>query len=233
MSGVIRQAVAVFIVLTIVTGVAYPLLITLVAQGAFPYQANGSLLVREAAGAAKQDQAEGMVDRYDWARADRSSKPETLIGSALIGQSFTSPRYFWTRPSATAPAPYNAEASTGSNLGPTNPAQLDAVRERVQVTHDANEAESPVPIDLVTASGSGLDPHISPAAADYQVPRIAKARGISQYPIRRVIAEHVEGRTFGILGEPRLNVLELNLALDQMRAGPRSTPQAITRSTGG
>jgi K+-transporting ATPase ATPase C chain len=232
MTRIVRQAIVVFVVLTLVTGVVYPLLITLVAQGAFPYQANGSLLVREAATAPQQNQAESLVDRYDWARADRTSKPETLIGSALIGQPFTSPRYFWGRPSATAPTPYNAEASTGSNLGPTNPAQLKAVRQRVQEAHDANQAESPVPIDLVTASASGLDPHISPAAADYQVPRIAKARGISQYSIRRLIAEHLESRTFGILGEPRLNVLELNLALDQLGAHDQPSSPAAPSTSG-
>jgi K+-transporting ATPase ATPase C chain len=232
MFRVVREAVAVFVILTLITGVAFPLLITLVAQGAFPYQANGSLLVREAASAPQQDQAEGMVDRYDWARANRSSNPETFIGSELIGQAFTSPRYFWGRPSATSPVPYNAEASTGSNLGPTNPSQLDAVQQRVQQAHDANQAESPVPIDLVTASGSGLDPHITPAAANYQVPRIAKARGVSDYMIRRVIAAHTEGRTFGLLGEPRLNVLELNLALDQIGAEDQD-PSPTPPRTGG
>ena len=202
-----------FVVLTLVTGVAYPALVTLLAQGMFPHQANGSLL--DAAG---ERPTEGHVNMRDWWGADRQDdKESSSIGSELIGQPFSNPRYFWSRPSATGPTPYNGAASTGSNLGPTNPALLDAVKGRVEALRQVSEDEdSPVPIDLATASGSGLDPHISPAAAEYQTPRIAKARGVGDYEVRRLIAEHVESRTFGVLGEPRVNVLQLNLALDKL-----------------
>jgi K+-transporting ATPase ATPase C chain len=139
-----------------------------------------------------------------------------VVGSRLIGQPIDSPRYFWSRPSATGPGPYNAAASTGSNLGPTNPALLDAVKSRVEAIRRAHAGRTgPVPGDLVTASASGLDPHISPAAAEYQVPRVAKARGLSEFQVRQFVAAHTAGRTFGLLGEPRVNVLELNWALDQ------------------
>lgn len=182
----LRPALCIFGLLTLVTGVAYPALVTLIAQVAFPYQANGSLIQRD-------------------------GKP---IGSELIGQSFDAPTYFWSRPSATSPA-YNAAASTGSNLGPTNPAQLDAVKSRVAALRKAHpDQKGTVPIDLLTASASGLDPHISPAAAEYQAQRVAKARSMSIEDIRSLIAKHTEGRTFGVLGEPRVNVLRLNLALD-------------------
>jgi potassium-transporting ATPase KdpC subunit len=184
--SLIRQTVLVFVALTVVTGVAYPLLVTVVSQAAFPHQSNGSLVVREG----------------------------KLIGSELIGQQFDDARYFWGRPSATTPA-YNAAASSGSNLGPTNPAQLEAVRGRVDAMKKANPGQSgPVPIDLVTASGSGLDSHISPAAAAFQVERVAKARGIDAKMIRELVGQNTAGRQLGILGEPRVNVLELNLALD-------------------
>jgi K+-transporting ATPase ATPase C chain len=162
--------------------------VTGVAQLVLPYQANGSLIERD-----------GQV-----------------IGSELIGQSFDDPKYFWSRPSATTPA-YNGGASTGSNFGPTNPAQLDAVRSRVEAIRKANpEQKGPVPVDLVTASGSGLDAHITPAGAEYQVARVASARGIDSQAIQDLVRQHTEGRQLGFLGEPRVNVLELNLALDNV-----------------
>lgn len=179
----LRTAAVVFAGLTVITGVAYPLLITVIAQTAFHRQANGSLV-----------EVDGRK-----------------VGSDLIGQGFTSAKYFWSRPSA---AGYNGAASTGSNLGPTNPAQLDAVMQRAAAQRQAEGTESPAPIDLVTASGSGLDPHLSPAAAEYQVPRVAKERGMTSEAVRRLVAAATEGRTFGVLGEPRVNVLQLNLALD-------------------
>ena len=188
MLSLLRQTVLVFVALTLVTGVAYPLLMTVVAQVVFPHQANGSLIERDG----------------------------KLVGSELIGQQFDDPRYFWSRPSATSPA-YNGGASTGSNLGPTNPAQLDAVRGRVEALRKAHPDQTgPVPVDLVTASGSGLDPHISPAAAEYQVARVAKARSIDAKAVRDLVAQHTDGRQLGVLGEPRVNVLELNLALDAL-----------------
>lgn len=183
----LRTAITLFGLLTLLTGVVYPALVTIVGQGLFPYQANGSVIV---------------ID----------GKP---VGSLLIGQYFDDPRYFWGRPSATSPIPYNAASSTGSNLGPTNPASLDAIRERVEAIRKAHPDQTgAVPVELVTASGSGLDPHISPAAAEYQVTRVAKARGLSVDVVRQLVAVHTEGRTFGVLGEPRVNVLRLNLALD-------------------
>jgi K+-transporting ATPase ATPase C chain len=186
----LRQAFLLFVALTIVTGIAYPLLITAVAQVVFPHQAKGSLIVEDG----------------------------KLVGSELIGQQFDDPKYFWSRPSATSPA-YNGGASTGSNLGPTNPAQLDAVRGRVDTTKKANPDQTrAVPIDLVTASGSGLDPHISPAAAEFQVDRVAKVRGIGVQVVRDIVVKHTAGRSLGVLGEPRVNVLQLNLALDAMTA---------------
>lgn len=189
MTNLLRQTLLVFVVLTLLTGVAYPLAVTLIAQMAFSHQANGSLIERDG----------------------------KTVGSALIGQQFDGPKYFWGRPSATGPVPYNAAASTGSNFGPTNPAQLDAVKSRVANLRAAHPGqESDVPIDLVTASGSGLDPHITPAAAEYQVSRVAEARGLDAAKVRELVAEQSEGRTFGVLGEPRVNVLELNLALDAL-----------------
>jgi K+-transporting ATPase ATPase C chain len=176
--------------LTAITGVIYPLLITGVAQVVFPRQANGSLIVRQG----------------------------RVVGSSWIGQPFSSPRYFWGRPSATSP-PYNAGASSGSNLGPVNPALEEAVRGRIAALQIADpEARRPVPVDLVTTSGSGLDPHISTAAAEYQVARVSKARGLSTGQVREVIAAHTSGRFLGVIGEPVVNVLELNLALDAMLA---------------
>ena len=186
MLSLVRQTILVFVALTIITGVAYPILVTVVSQAAFPHQANGSLV-------------------------DREGK---LIGSELIGQQFDDARYFWGRPSATTPA-YNAAASSGSNLGPTNPAQLEAVRGRVDAMKKANPGQSrSVPIDLVTASGSGLDSHISPAAAEFQVERVAKVRNIDAKVVRELVEHNTAKRQFGILGEPRVNVLEVNLALD-------------------
>jgi len=189
----LRRAFLLFILLTALTGLAYPLLITLAAQGLFPHQANGSVL----------------------------EKDGKIIGSELIGQQFDDPKYFWSRPSATDPAPYTAfnkdplSGSSGSNLGPTNEKQLKAVQERVEAMRKAHpEQEGSVPADLVTASASGLDPHISPAAAEYQARRVAKARGMSLTEIRRLISTHTEKRILGVLGEPRVNVLLLNLALD-------------------
>jgi potassium-transporting ATPase KdpC subunit len=196
----LRPAFTLFVLLTLLTGVAYPAVVTLAAQGLFPYRANGSVL----------------------------SAGGQAVGSELIGQPFESEdpaarqRYFWGRPSATSPSPYNAASSTGSNLGPTNPALLEAVRGRVEAIRQAHPDQSgPVPVELVTASASGLDPHISPAAAEYQSARVAKARGLSVDEVRRLAAAHTEGRTFGLLGEPRVNVLRLNLALDEARGkGP-------------
>jgi len=187
MRSEIRPALLMLLVLTVITGVLYPLLVTGIAQLAFPRQANGSLIVRNGA----------------------------VVGSSWIGQPFTAPQYFWGRLSATTPA-YNAAASSGSNLGPTNPALFDAVKARTDALRAADpEAKLPVPEDLVTASGSGLDPHISLAAAEYQLPRVARVRGLAPAAVRARIAEHTTGRFLGVIGEPVVNVLELNLALDE------------------
>jgi potassium-transporting ATPase KdpC subunit len=187
MSAQIRPAIVSLVVLSVVTGLAYPALVTAVAQVVFPRPANGSLIVKDG----------------------------KTVGSTLIGQPFDDPKYFWGRPSATSPFPYNAAASSGSNQGPTNPGLLDAVKGRVDALRAADPGNTaPVPVDLVTASGSGLDPHISPAAALYQVGRVAKARKLDESAVRQLVEQHTEGRQFGFLGEPRVNVLTLNLALD-------------------
>lgn len=187
MSSYLKPAVVLFALLTLLTGVVYPLLVTALAQGFFPVQANGSVL----------RSAEGRI-----------------IGSELIGQHFSDPKYFWGRPSATSPYPYNAAASSGSNLGPANPALIDTVAARVKALRDADPGNlAPIPVDLVTASASGLDPHISIAAAEYQVPRIAKVRHIDPAKLRNLLAKHTEGRQWQIFGEPRVNVLKLNLSL--------------------
>jgi len=184
----LRPALSLFVALSLVTGLAYPLAMTAVSSWAFPGQASGSL-------------------RVEGGRA---------VGSDLIGQSFSDPRYFWGRPSATVPMPYNASGSGGSNLGPSNPALAAAVEGRVRALRRADPGNlSPVPADLVTASASGLDPHISPAAADYQAGRVARLRGLPVERVRALIARHSQGPLWGFLGEPRVEVLALNLALDR------------------
>ncbi|MDG4548973.1 MAG: potassium-transporting ATPase subunit KdpC [Candidatus Contendobacter sp.] len=191
MKTLIRPAVTLFILLSIVTGLIYPLLVTGIGQALFPKQAAGSLI-------------------------ERDGKP---VGSRLIGQNFTDPKYFWGRPSATSPYPNNAAASSGSNLGPLNPALKEAVESRVKTLREADPGNTaPVPVDLVTASASGLDPHIGPAAAEYQVARVARARGLAPEIVRNLATQQTEDRQWGVFGEPRVNVLELNLALDQLPA---------------
>jgi K+-transporting ATPase ATPase C chain len=183
----LRPAIVILVLLSVVTGVAYPLLVTGIAQAVFPGQANGSLIVRDG----------------------------KAVGSSLIGQAFDDPKYFWGRLSATAPFGYNAGASTGSNYGPLNPAFHAAAKARIDALKEADPGNpAPMPVDLATASGSGLDPHISPAAALYQVRRVAKARGLDEAKVRQLVEAHVEGRQLGVLGEARVNVLRLNLALD-------------------
>ncbi len=187
MTAHLRPALMSLILFTVITGVVYPLVVTGIAQVLFPFQANGSLIVKDG----------------------------KVLGSALIGQPFDDPKYFWSRPSATSPFGYNAGASTGSNLSPTNPDLVKAVQGRVEALRAADPGNTaPVPVDLVTASGSGLDPHISPAAALYQVSRVARERKFSTDTVRTLVERHTEGRWLGFLGEPRVNVLTLNLALD-------------------
>lgn len=190
----LRRSVVVLAVLTLVTGGLYPLVVTLLAQAAFPRQTAGSMI--------------GVNGK--------------AVGSDLIGQPFTKPGYFWGRPSATSPVPYNAAASGGSNLGPTNPDLTKAVGERVEALKKADPDLGPVPVELVTASGSGLDPHISPAAAEVQVRRVAKARGLPEERVRELVARHTEGRQLGLLGEPRVHVLRLNLDLDALKGEGRT-----------
>jgi K+-transporting ATPase ATPase C chain len=189
MPKILLQSLLAVLVLSVLTGLVYPLLVTGVAQLCCARQAGGSLVRRD----------------------------DRLIGSSLLGQPFEDPRYFWPRPSATSPQPYNGAASTGSNLGPTNPAQLDAVKSRAEALKQADpDNRLPIPVDLVTASGSGLDPHISPAGAQYQVARVARARGLDPARVQALVATHTDLRQWGVLGEPRVNVLELNLALDSL-----------------
>jgi K+-transporting ATPase ATPase C chain len=186
----LRPAVVLLLLLSVLVGGLYPLLVTGIAGALFAHQAAGSLIVRDG----------------------------RAVGSALIGQGFSDPGHFWSRPSATAPQPYNGTASSGSNQGPLNPALVDAVRTRVAALRAADPGNTaPVPVDLVTASASGLDPHISVAAAGYQAARVARARGLPLSSVQALIATHSEGRFLGILGEPRVNVLELNLALDALK----------------
>ncbi|AGY58959.1 potassium-transporting ATPase subunit KdpC [Gloeobacter kilaueensis] len=185
----LRPALLSVMVLTLLTGIVYPLLLAGIASLAFPFQAHGSLVTRNG----------------------------RIVGSRLIGQEFTSPRYFWSRPSATTPAPYNAAASSGSNLGPTNEKLTQEGRGRIahlRATDPTNTA--PVPIDLITASGSGLDPDISPAAAHYQAGRVARARSLAPARVHALVEQQIEGRVLGFLGEPQVNVLQLNLALDAL-----------------
>ena len=190
MSSIVRPALVTFAVLTALTGVAYPLVVTGFGQVAFPEQAAGSLILRD-------------------------GKP---VGSSLIGQNFSDPKYVWGRPSATGPQPYNASNSGGSNQGPLNPALTDAVKGRIEALRAADPGNTaPVPGDLVTASGSGLDPHISVAGAQFQAARVARARNLPLQQVQQMIEKYSEGRLFGILGEPRVNVLQLNLALDSTR----------------
>ncbi len=187
MLNYLKPAVVLFTMLTLLTGLVYPAVVTMLAQELFPAQAYGSLV------------------------KDRQNQ---IIGSELIGQQFSQPGNFWGRPSATAPYPYNAAASSGANLGPTNPALIDAVAARVKALREADPGNhAAIPVDLVTASASGLDPHISIAAAEYQVPRIAKVRHIDPAKLRNLVAKHTEGRQWQIFGEPRVNVLKLNLSL--------------------
>nr|AGU10609.1 K+-transporting ATPase, c chain [uncultured organism] len=200
MRQLLRPALTLFVLLSVVTGLVYPWLLTRAGGALFPDQAQGSLV------------------RHDG----------KIIGSSLIGQSFTDPGLFWGRPSATAPTPYNAAASSGSNLGPTNPALVTAIQGRIDALKAADPANTlPVPVDLVTASASGLDPHISLAAAYYQVGRVAAARGLSPDAVRALVETHKEARQWGFLGEPRVNVLALNLALLASLPGA-STPIAST-----
>lgn len=191
----LRPALTLLLLLTILTGLVYPLAVTGLANMLFPDQANGSMIVYEG----------------------------KIIGSKLIGQYFDKPEYFWSRPSATVPYPYNAASSAGSNLGPVIPALIEAVTARVAAIRAADPgSELSIPVDLITASGSGLDPHITPAAALYQVKRVAHARGLNEAVVQTLITEHTDERQFGLLGERRVNVLQLNLALDTYVATPRA-----------
>lgn len=186
-SDILRPALVSFALMTALTGIAYPLAVTGVARAAMPAEASGSILMQQG----------------------------RAVGSSLIGQPFDGPGYFWGRISATAPSAYNAGASAGSNLGPMHPALVTAVEARLKALRDADPGNgAPVPVDLVTGSGSGLDPHISPAAAAYQVARVARARGVDEAVVRGFVAEHTRSRQLGVLGEPTVNVLTLNLALD-------------------
>ena len=189
MKTLLRPAVSLFVLLSVVTGIAYPLAVTGLAKVAFPAAADGSLIVKD-------------------------GKP---VGSQLIGQNFTDPKYFWGRPSATSPQPYNASSSSGSNQGPLNPALVDAVKGRIDALKAADpDNKQPIPADLVTASASGLDPEISPEAAAYQVVRVAGQRHLQPADVKALVGQHTEGRQWGVFGEPRVNVLQLNIALDSI-----------------
>jgi K+-transporting ATPase ATPase C chain len=186
----LRPALTLFVALSVITGGVYPALVTGIGQVFFAKEAAGSLIVKD----------------------------NKVVGSSLIGQPFADPKNFWSRASATSPYPYNAASSTGSNLGPTNSALMDAVAARIKALKEADPQNPlPIPVDLVTSSASGLDPHISPASAEYQVARVARARSLTVEKVRALVAQHTEGRQFGFLGEPRVNVLELNLALDEVK----------------
>ncbi|HEY5527955.1 MAG TPA: potassium-transporting ATPase subunit KdpC [Thermoleophilia bacterium] len=189
MLKMLRQSVIALVALTVITGIIYPLAVTGIARGVFPHKAGGSVIVQNG----------------------------KAVGSSLIGQPFSDPKYFWSRPSATSPEPYNGAASSGSNLGPTNPVLLKAVQERIAALRAADPGNTrPVPVDLVTASGSGLDPDISPAAAYYQAARVARTRGLTLEQVDGLIARFTSGRWLGVLGDPRVNVVRLNLALDSL-----------------
>ena len=191
MNSILRPALVIFVALSLVTGLAYPLVVTGIGRAAFPEQVAGSLVMKDG----------------------------KAVGSSLIGQHFSDPKYFWSRPSATSPNPNNATASGGSNLGPLNPALMDAVKGRVDALHAADpDNKGPIPVDLVTASASGLDPHISVAAALYQAGRVARVRNLPPAAVAKAIDSNTEGQWFGFLGEPRVNVLALNLALDGLRS---------------
>ena len=191
MFTMIRNSLMSLLMLTLLTGIIYPLVVTGIAQVLFPGQANGSIIV----------------------------KNSTAVGSELIGQQFTEPKYFWGRLSATSPFPYNSGSSSGSNLGPNNPELVKAAQSRINALRRAADSgnDAPIPIDLVTASGSGLDPHISPAAAEYQIGRVARTRGLDRTSVRALIAKHTQGRWLGLIGEPVVNVLALNRALDSLQ----------------
>ena len=185
----LRRSVVSLLLMVIVTGVAYPLVVTAIGHVVFPHRSHGSLIVQD----------------------------DKIVGSELIGQPFEDPKYFWPRPSATSPAPYNAGASSGSNLGPSNPKLVQAVQARIARLKAADPDNSlPIPVDLITASGSGLEPYISPAAAQYQVPRVARARGLAATQVQQLVSQNTWGRQWGFLGEPRTNVVTLNLALDRL-----------------
>lgn len=185
----LRTAILMLLVLTILTGVVYPLIVTAIAQVAFPHQAHGSLIMTDG----------------------------RVVGSELIGQSFSEPQYFWGRLSATSPVPYNAAASSGSNYGPLHPDLKTAAEKRITALTTDGTPASNIPVDLITASGSGLDPHVSPAAAEYQVPRVAKTRGLTEDQVRELVRQHTSKHQWGLLGEPHVHVLRLNLALNALQ----------------
>ena len=190
MRSQLRPAIFAIALFSVLTGFLYPMVVTGIAQVLLPHQANGSLILKDG----------------------------EALGSELIGQQFSEPRYFWSRPSVTSPFPYNAAASTGSNLGPTNPDLAQSIQEQISALQAEDpHAALPVPVDLVTSSASGLDPHISIAAALYQITRVAKARGLDEQAVRHLVDQYTEGRQLGFLGEPRVNVLKLNLALDEIK----------------